>query len=401
MVASLNGVIFDQVYGDNSGGAEFDTDGDGNTTQEDEFVSFTNTTGTAIDVSGWQVWSDSTGANEYGSAQNDGLYHTFPSGTVLQPGTTLYITTEYSGSVPNWLQEASEGGSETTSSNSNFLSEGAGNTGASEAIALVDPVSGDFIAFNMQEGGASSEFAAFDGGGSSSNSLLNGFPGNNMIAEIDGGNIAADMNAGSSYQYDSGSDTYVYSAVYIPCFARGTIIRTPLGPKRIEHLKAGEFISTRDHGSQPILMVISRVVDFGPSHLETMRPIEVRPGALGPKQPAKTLCLSPNHRVLVSLPDGTRVLSPVKALLDQAKIRIKRGARSIVYFNLLLPRHCLVWANDALSETFLPGEHCEKCASPQFRAALERVSNRRLDGPPAGPLVGPSKLQRILAQTSP
>jgi hypothetical protein len=52
MVADLNGVIFSQIYGDNSGGAEFDTDGDGTATQEDEFVSLQNTTGSAIDLSG-------------------------------------------------------------------------------------------------------------------------------------------------------------------------------------------------------------------------------------------------------------------------------------------------------------------------------------------------------------
>ena len=55
MPVALNGVIFGQIYGDNSGGAVFDTDGDGTATQEDEFVSFTNTTSTAIDISGWQV----------------------------------------------------------------------------------------------------------------------------------------------------------------------------------------------------------------------------------------------------------------------------------------------------------------------------------------------------------
>lgn len=65
MVANLEGVIFDQVYGDNSGTTSgqvpFDTDGDGTATQEDEFVSFTNTTTDPIDISGWQIWSDSTG----------------------------------------------------------------------------------------------------------------------------------------------------------------------------------------------------------------------------------------------------------------------------------------------------------------------------------------------------
>lgn len=45
MVANLDGLVFDQIYGDNSGGAEFDSDGDGTAAQEDEFVAVRNTSG--------------------------------------------------------------------------------------------------------------------------------------------------------------------------------------------------------------------------------------------------------------------------------------------------------------------------------------------------------------------
>lgn len=99
MVANLGGVRFDQIYTDNSEGAEFDSDRDGTATQEDEFVSFTNESGSAVDISGWQVWSQGTGSNAPDGAR-DGHYHTFPSGTVLQPGETLYIINEISGPPP-------------------------------------------------------------------------------------------------------------------------------------------------------------------------------------------------------------------------------------------------------------------------------------------------------------
>jgi hypothetical protein len=97
MTADLQGIRFDQIDGGNSGTSNgqqpFETDGDGTATQEDEFVSITNTTNAPMDISGRQIWSDSTGRGAPG-ALRDGLYHTFSPGTVLQPGQTLYIVNE-------------------------------------------------------------------------------------------------------------------------------------------------------------------------------------------------------------------------------------------------------------------------------------------------------------------
>lgn len=111
MPLSLGGLIFGQIMPDNTEGAEFDSDQDGTATQEDEFVSVTNTTGAPLDVSGWQIWSVSTGTGAP-DAPVSGLYHTFPSGTVLAPGQTLWVINEVTG-TQNYAQEASQGGVES------------------------------------------------------------------------------------------------------------------------------------------------------------------------------------------------------------------------------------------------------------------------------------------------
>ncbi len=109
-----SGVRFDQIYGDNSGtgGGQtpFDTDRDGAATQEDEFVSISNDNATPLDISGWQIWSDSTGSGAP-DRPVDGLYRTFPPGTVLQPGETLYIVNEITGPAPSWLRKPPKAGS--------------------------------------------------------------------------------------------------------------------------------------------------------------------------------------------------------------------------------------------------------------------------------------------------
>lgn len=397
VVASLNGIIFDQIYGDNTGGAEFDTDGDGTATQEDEFVSFTNTTGSAIDVSGWQVWTDSTGVGAYGNAQQDGLYHTFPPGTVIQPGETLYIVTEFSGTPPSWAQEASEGGTETTTTSSNFISEGGSGT-ASESLALVDPDTGDFLVFNMSS--ASSEFASFDGGGSSSNTGLAGFPGSTMIAEIDGHSVQDDMNAGSSYRYDSGSDSYTYAATTVPCMTPDTMIDTPEGPRRAGALRVGDRVLTDGGQPKTIRLVLKRHLSFERDRNATQRPIEFKPGSLGKDAPHSPLVLSPNHRVLVTLPDGRQVLAPAKALIDSPGVRLQKGKRAVTYINLVLSSHSIIRANGAAIESYLFGDFSQRSASPRLRHALHQLSQWGLPTVPACQTVGAAQLHRLLSQSA-
>ena len=397
MVASLNGIIFDQIYGDNSGGAEFDTDGDGTATQEDEFVSFTNTTGAPIDVSGWQIWSDASGAGAPDGPQ-DGLYHTFPPGTVIAPGDTLYIINEITGTPPAWAQEASEGGTESGAGgdNTNFLTEG--DTGNSESIALVDPGTGDFLVFNMES--SPSDFSEFDGGSTGSNPSLAGFPGTNMIAEIGGASVQEDQNAGSSYQYNSGTDSYEYSTVYVACFGADTWIATPDGARQITHLRAGDLVLTRDNGPQPVSVMLHYRLHLDQPATAHLRPVLLAPGCLGPGAPDRTLTLSPQHRVLRALPCGQEVLSPAKGLLNRPGIRTRRGLDQIGYFHLLLPRHEVIFANGLPVESLFLGDYGLRRVHPALRMALEQGQRDAASHLPARPFVGPRAMRRIAA-TSP
>lgn len=363
MVASLDGIIFDQVYGDNTSGAEFDTDGDGTATQEDEFVSFTNTSGTAIDVSGWQIWSDATGAGAPDGPQ-DGLYHTFPPGTVLSPGETIYIVNEITGTPAFNMQEASEGGVESGAggTNTNFLSEGA-PSGQSESLALVNPDTGDYIIFNMADGVAS----IIPG--------LSGFPGTTSVGES---NAAADsgvedQNAGSSYQYNSATDSYDYAAVAVTCFAQGTLISVPGGPKQIEDLRIGDLVETKDHGPQPIRAVLRRTLHFESADDPRHRPIEIKPGALGNGRPERRLMVSPQHRVLIAQDKGREVLCPAKGLLTRRGFRVMKGCKTVTYFHLVFSRHEIIESENAWTESFYPGEFAISSAGIRTKNELFEI----------------------------
>ena len=399
MVASLNGVIFEQIYGDNSGGAEFDTDGDGTATQEDEFVSFLNPTGASIDLSGWQVWSDSTGTGAPDSVQ-DGLYHTFAPGTSLEPGKSIFVINQITGTPDYYAVEASAGGVESGAGglNTNFLSEGSGNTSDPESIALVNPATGEFLVFNMAP--SASSFSEFDGGGTSSNTALAGFPGTTMVAEIDGSSVQADQNAGSSYQYDSGTDSYVYGAVYLPCFVVGTLIETPTGPKRVETLKNGDLVLTKDRGPLPVMFVVRRCLWLGSRPAKGKRPIVFSKDSLGKGIPNRTLALSPQHRVLIAAPSGQEMLSPAKAFIKMPGVREDQRVRRIGYVNILLETHEVILAHGTCLESMYLGEFGITQMPPMLRNNLRRMG--LLDAPmkPARPFMRAGELRRVV-NTSP
>ncbi|MFK7869888.1 MAG: Hint domain-containing protein [Roseobacter sp.] len=342
MAASLEGIRFDQIYGDNSGPTngqpEFDTDGDGTATQEDEFVSITNSSNEPMDISGWQIWSDSTGANAPDTVQ-DGIFHTFPPGTVLQPGSTLYIVNEISGDPPDWAQEASEGGVESGAGgeSTNFLTEGQSGS-AGEAIALVNPDTGEYIIFNM-----SSDPPVVQN--------QTGFPGSTNVGTVDGHSVQADQGAGYAYRYNTNTDSYDYSPVSVPCFVEGTRIATSKGEMPIEALKVGDLVLTKDNGAQPIRWIGVRHLDTKDLARTQQHPIDFKAGSMGPGQPARRLCVSPQHRVLIK----GDVLAPARGLTGLPMVRVMRGCKSVNYFHILLSKHEIIYAEGIETESLLPG----------------------------------------------
>ncbi|RPE67418.1 lamin tail-like protein [Pacificibacter maritimus] len=402
MTASLDGIIFDQFYGDNSGGAEFDTDGDGIATQEDEFVSFTNTSGAPVDLSGWQIWSDMTGAGAPDGPQ-DGLYHTFPPGTVLNPGQTVYVVNEITGTPAYNMQEASEGGVESGAggANTNFLSEGADSSSQPESVALVNPLTGEYIVLNFSATEASSVPS------------LSGFPGTLLMGEanaaLDSG--VEDQNAGASYQYNSTTGSYEYTAVTVACYAPDTLIDTPTGPRAVQTLLPGDLVHTLDHGPQPICWVRSSDHPLEATRVNDM-PVIIKAGALGAGKPTTDLIVSPQHRVLVGgggqleAQFKTESLAPAKSLVSLPGIRQMQGKKSITWIHFACERHEVVSANACLTETLLVGPMVVKNMTDAERIDLIKVfgagsrCKAALNGPPARPCLRVGGVRRLLAEYS-
>jgi len=145
------------------------------------------------------------------------------------------------------------------------------------------------------------------------------------------------------------------------CFTPGTRIETPDGPRLVEQLREGDYVQTKDNGTEPILWVGSRRMTgarlFAMPHL---RPVRIRSGALGVERPDEELLVSPSHRMLIkgdvaqALYNTPEVLVQAKDLVNGRNIAVDLAVREVTYVHLLLPRHQVVWANGVETESFHP-----------------------------------------------
>jgi hypothetical protein len=145
------------------------------------------------------------------------------------------------------------------------------------------------------------------------------------------------------------------------CFTPGTRIQTPDGPRRVEELREGDQVSTKDSGAQDIAWIGSRRMTGARLFaMPKLRPIRIRAGALGVERPDQEFLVSPEHRMLIkgdiaqALFNTPEVLVSAKDLINGSTISVDLHVREVTYIHLLLPRHQVIWANGVETESFHP-----------------------------------------------
>ena len=103
----------------------------------------------------------------------------------------------------------------------------------------------------------------------------------------------------------------------------------------------------------------------------SLRPVLIRRGALGTDRP---LAVSRQHAVLLQGPDGRPALARAGQLarLGLGAFRVQEGCREVVWHHLFLPRHALIRANGAWTESLWPGPRGLSALGP--RAVREIVA---------------------------
>ncbi|MGO4908736.1 Hint domain-containing protein [Pseudorhodobacter sp. W20_MBD10_FR17] len=177
------------------------------------------------------------------------------------------------------------------------------------------------------------------------------------------------------------------SSTTVPCFTRGTMIKTPIGPRAIEMLKIGDLVETLDHGPQAIRWIGTSPVSFvNQPPNSKLRPIIIRAGALGPGVPNVDLRVSRQHRMLVSstiskrMFDCPQVLIPAFRLLSLPNVDLDEEVQEIDYLHIMFDQHQVIWADGALAESFLFGPEAIKTLQREAREEVEALFPELVSG---------------------
>jgi Hint domain len=172
------------------------------------------------------------------------------------------------------------------------------------------------------------------------------------------------------------------------CFTPGTRIMTPDGTKRIEDLRPGDAIQTKDNGAQSVLWTGHRRMTGARLYaMPHLRPIRFRSGGLGIDRPDEDLLVSPQHRMLVkgaaalSLFHAHEVLVAAEDLINDTTICIDCSLREVTYVHVLMERHQIVWANGLETESFHPSNSALETVDPAQRAGLLNILPGLADDP--------------------
>lgn len=174
----------------------------------------------------------------------------------------------------------------------------------------------------------------------------------------------------------------------VVCFADGTLIETPNGPVQIEKLRAGDVVSTLDHGTQTIRWINARTISTQElERNEKLRPIVIHAGALGVGYPKTDLRVSRQHRVLVRSKIAERmfgsaeILVPAIKLIDLPGVDVDERAERVTYLHFLCDAHEIVFANGLPSETLLVAEEARKSLGQEALTEIFTIFPELKDAP--------------------
>jgi Ca2+-binding RTX toxin-like protein len=195
----------------------------------------------------------------------------------------------------------------------------------------------------------------------------------------------------------------------IPCYAPGTLIDTPSGPRAVETLKPGDLVTTYDHGPQPIRWI--RSADHPLEKVEDdAKPVQIKAGALGDNLPKRDLTVSPQHRILVG-GNGqlehifdSEVFVAAKSLTTLPGIHHLKHKAKITWIHFACDRHEIVTAQGCQSESLLLGPMAIKGLGTAELQALHSIfgspgmPDAALNGPPARECLTVGSSRRLISK---
>lgn len=146
------------------------------------------------------------------------------------------------------------------------------------------------------------------------------------------------------------------------CFMAGTRIECVTGPRRVEDLRPGARVLLAHGGVAELRENLNTVVSARRLRTDArLRPVRISKGALGQGLPSRDLFVSRQHRMLLRSPICKRMFDRGEALVAAIRlvglpgIELCQPKGTVQYHHLLFDRHEVILAENAPSESFLPG----------------------------------------------
>lgn len=232
-------------------------------------------------------------------------------------------------------------------------------------ITLRDPTSGmeyEALGFNFRT--SSPAYGTVEG-----LSFVDVIPPAGVALEI----IGAFEGPGSSGQPPVPNEDIAVPA----CFTPGTMIRTPDGPRRVETLQAGDWVSTHDGAPQRLIWVgHSLLTATDLARMPHARPVLIAKDTFGAGLPNRDMRVSPLHRILLSGPEvelyygEPEVLAAAGHLIDGDRIRIDTTVPYAHYLHLQCQSHEILISDGLPSESYNPGAQSLHSFSDPLRQRL-------------------------------
>jgi subtilisin family serine protease len=137
------------------------------------------------------------------------------------------------------------------------------------------------------------------------------------------------------------------------CYCRGTLILTDRGEIPVEALRIDDRLVTMSADTNPIKWIGRRSYSgrFVLGRRDIL-PICIKAGALGDQTPRRDLWISPHHAMFL---DG--VLIEAKDLINGVSVVQAQAVEKVEYFHLELDDHDVIFAEGALSESYVDDDN--------------------------------------------
>lgn len=165
----------------------------------------------------------------------------------------------------------------------------------------------------------------------------------------------------------------------VPCFLKGTPIRTPSGDVAVEVLRIGDIITGAAGENLPIKWIGRRSYSPAQAQDPDIQPILIKHSAIADNIPDQDVFLSPCHAVLV---EGHHI--PAGALTNGLSILPATGIQQIEYFHIETEHHTSIIAANTPVETFVDDDsrkHFDN-AHEYYRLYPERPGRQIIFGVP-------------------